>query len=121
MVEEVAEHEASRLILHGRVAHTLLIAFALIAFDWLVRLLEQLIFLVLLVADAVLSGLLVEFTLHQYIEKVANGCMVCHLAADINCPEERMGAPVFHVREADKVDRHVADHSLLIQGVSNRV
>ena len=61
-----------------------------------------------LVADGILSCLLIQLTFHEDIEEEGNRGEVCHLTAYISRPEKWMLLWVFMIGEADEVYSNVA-------------
>ena len=61
-----------------------------------------------LVADGILSCLLIQLTFHEDIEEEGNRREVCHLTAYISRPEKWMLLWVFMIGEADEVYSNVA-------------
>ena len=118
MIEIVAEHKAARLVLHpGDLfdASAVDVVLAIHCVFISIGLLHVIVLAILLVRDGVFSCLLVQLAFHQDVEEHGDCGQICHLAVDVDCPEEWMGVRIFHVREADKVDCHVAEDILFIE------
>ena len=112
VVQEVAEHETTWFVLHtwhlleaGSIDVILTVDGALFT---IIRLFQELLVAIFLVCDSVLSSLLVQLAFHEDVEEHGDSRHVCHLAVDIDSPEERVRSWVFHVRETDQIDCDVA-------------
>ena len=95
VMQKVAEHETSRLVLHTRLLEeilttTLAATIRVIVVAKLVHCIgvfQVLIFGIFLVGDGIFTCLLIQVTLHQDIEEVSNGSKVSQLTIDIDSPE----------------------------------
>ena len=127
VVQEVAEHETTRLVLqpfllleHSTVFGGGFAAFPS-AFLFLLGVFEVLLISILLVRNGVLACLLIQFTFHEYVEEHGDRCVIRKLTVYIYRPEERMRVRVLSVRETDQIDRHMADDILLVEGRTDRL
>ena len=104
MVQEVAEHEATWLILHSwhlfETCAVNIVIFTRCTLIHIVRFFKVLVLCVFLVRNGVFSSLLIELALHQDVKEHGYGSTVSQLSVDVNGPEEGMGGWVLSIREA---------------------
>ena len=120
MVQEVAEHEATRLIRHAwhlfeASAVDVVIFTERLSFVHVVRFFQVLLISIFLVRNSVLSSLLIELALHEDVKEHGDCSTVSQLGINVHSPEEGMRVRILRIREAHQVDCDVTNHILVVK------
>ena len=121
MVQEIAEHETSGLVMPTRVTFngTGIVTTLFLEFFVGIRLFDVVVIDIFFVIDSILSSLLVELPLHQYVEEHSHGCHVGEFTIDVDRPKEGVLFRIVSIRETYQVDCYVAEHVFVVQSTTN--
>ena len=120
MVQEVAEHEATRLVSHAwhlfeASAVDVVIFTERLSFIHVVRFFQVLLISIFFVRNGVLSSLLIELALHEDVKEHGDGSTIRQLGIDVHSPEEGMRVRILRIREAHQVNCDVTNHTLVVK------
>ena len=73
------------------------------------------------VVDGVFPSKWIQFSLHEEVEEVAGGSIICQTAVEVDGPEKGMGLGSSWIGERNQIERTVTNYAFLVKNFTNWV